>query len=401
MFETLDTAPPDAILGLNEAFQKDPNPHKINLTVGVYKDARGATPVLACVKEAERRLLEGEATKGYLGIDGLPEFDRLAQELLFAPDQAGAAHEIVASGRAATVQTPGGTGALRVAADLLARKFPGVRVWASTPTWANHPAVFSAAGLKVPRYEYLDAAGTGLDFEAMLRGLNAIPRGDVVLLHACCHNPTGVDPTAEQWQEIARVIDERGLLPLLDFAYHGFGRGLTEDAVGLMCLAKPGKELLVCSSFSKNFGLYGERVGALTIVAGSKDAAAAALSHAKVCVRVNYSNPPKHGAATVATVLADAALHKQWEAELAGMRERISSMRSLFVQTMADKAPGIDFSFITRQCGMFSYSGLNRMQVDRLRNEHSIYVVGDGRMNVAGMNEAGMDYLCTSIAAVL
>jgi aspartate/tyrosine/aromatic aminotransferase len=396
MFETLDTAPPDAILGLSEAFQKDPNPRKINLTVGVYKDAKGTTPVLACVKEAERRLLESEGSKAYLGIDGLPEYDRLVQELLF-----GAEHEIVVSGRAATVQTPGRTGALPVAADFLARKFPGLRVWVSTPTWANHPSVFAAAGLKVERYDYLDSAGTGLNFDAMLHGLESIPRGEVLLLHACCHNPTGVDPTPDQWQRIGRVIEERGLLPLVDFAYHGFGRGLAEDAAGLLGLAQPGKELLVCSSFSKNFGLYSERVGALTIVAGSQPAAAAALSHAKVCVRVNYSNPPKHGAATVATVLSDPELRQQWEGELAEMRGRIAGMRSLFAVTMADKAPGQDFSFITRQCGMFSYSGLNRMQVDRLRTQHSIYVVGDGRMNVAGMNESSMDYLCTSIAAVL
>lgn len=396
MFETLDLAPPDAILGLTEAFQKDPNPRKINLTVGVYKDARGATPVLACVKEAERRLLQSESTKGYLAIDGLPEFDRLARELPF-----GAEHEIVASGRAATVQTPGGTAALRVAGDLLARKFPGARIWMSNPTWANHANVFTSAGLDIQRYAYLDQRGTGLDFDAMLASLAEIPRGDVLLLHACCHNPTGIDPTPEQWRRISAVVAERNLLPLVDFAYHGFGHGLAEDAAGLLELAQPGRELLVCSSFSKNFGLYGERVGALTIVAGAPDAALAALSHAKSCVRSNYSNPPKHGAAVVAAVLADADLRRQWEDELAGMRDRINGLRRLFADTMSAKAPGSDFSFITRQCGMFSYSGLNRLQVDRLRNEFSIYVVGDGRMNVAGMSEDAMDQLCTAIAAVL
>ncbi|MEQ8788862.1 MAG: amino acid aminotransferase [Pirellulaceae bacterium] len=396
MFETLDTAPPDAILGLTEAFQQDANPHKINLTVGVYKDANGTTPILDCVKEAERRLLASESSKGYLAIDGMREYDQLVRELLFGPD-----HEIITSERAATAQSPGGTGALRVAADLLARKFPGTRIWVSNPTWANHPNVFSAAGLDVQRYDYLDQAGTGLDFDAMLASLQQIPQGDVLLLHACCHNPTGIDPTAEQWRRISDVAAERGLLPLVDFAYHGFGHGLSEDAAGLMELARPGREMLVCSSFSKNFGLYGERVGALTIVAGTSDAARAALSHAKSCIRSNYSNPPRHGAAIVAAILADPELRGRWEQELAAMRDRINGLRRMFAETMSQKAPGSDFSFITRQCGMFSYSGLNRMQVDRLRSEFSIYVVGDGRMNVAGMNEDAIDRLCSAIAAVL
>jgi aspartate/tyrosine/aromatic aminotransferase len=396
MFETLDTAPPDAILGLTEAFQQDPNPQKINLTVGVYKDAQGTTPVLECVKEAERRLLDSESSKGYLAIDGMPEYDRLVRELLF-----GAEHEIIASQRAATAQTPGGTAALRVAADLLSSKFPGTRIWVSNPTWANHPNVFKAAGLDLQQYDYIDEAGTGLDSDAMLASLKQIPRGDVLLLHACCHNPTGIDPTPEQWRTISELVAERELLPLVDFAYHGFGHGLAEDAAGLMELARPGREMLVCSSFSKNFGLYGERVGALTIVAAAPDAARAALSHVKKCIRSNYSNPPRHGAAIVATILSDPELRRQWEKELAAMRDRINGLRHCFAETMSGKAPGSDFSFITRQCGMFSYSGLNRMQVDRLRSEYSIYVVGDGRMNVAGMSESGMDRLCTAIAAVL
>jgi aspartate/tyrosine/aromatic aminotransferase len=396
MFETLDTAPPDAILGLTEAFQQDPNPQKINLTVGVYKDAQGTTPVLECVKEAERRLLESESSKGYLAIDGMPQYDQLVRELLFGPE-----HEIIASQRAATAQTPGGTSALRVAADLLSSKFPGTRIWVSNPTWANHPNVFKAAGLELQPYGYIDEAGTGLDFDAMLTSLKQIPRGDVLLLHACCHNPTGIDPTPEQWQTISEVVGERELLPLVDFAYHGFGHGLAEDAAGLLELTHPGREMLVCSSFSKNFGLYGERVGALTIVAGAPDAARAALSHAKKCIRSNYSNPPRHGAAIVATILSDPELRGQWEKELAAMRDRINGLRHSFAETMSSKAPGSDFSFITRQCGMFSYSGLNRMQVDRLRSEYSIYVVGDGRMNVAGMSESSMDRLCTAVAAVL
>lgn len=411
MFETLDMAPPDAILGLGEAFKKDSRPHKINLSVGVYQDASGKTPVLACVKEAERRLLAGETSKGYLAIDGLPEYDRLVQQLLFNgpsgtpqwafPTESGE-HEILASGRAATVQSPGGTGALRVAADLLHKKFPAARVWFSKPTWANHQSIFSAAGLRIDTYPYIDAAGQGLDFAAMLAALKQIPAGDVVVLHACCHNPTGIDPTPGQWKQIADLVDERKLLPLVDFAYQGFGDGLQEDAAGLRELCRPGRELLICNSFSKNFGVYCERVGALTIVAATPEGAQAALSHAKTCVRVNYSNPPRHGAAVVAAVLGDAGLRAEWEQELATMRGRINGMRKLFVETMKKKFPTRDFSFIARQRGMFSFSGLTTMQVDELRNKHAIYVVGaGGRMNVAGMTEANMGPLCDALADVL
>jgi len=395
MFETLDTAPPDAILGLNEAFRNDSNPNKINLTVGVYKDAQGNTPILACVKEAERRLLDEEQSKGYLGIDGSPEYGRQVRELLFTAD-----HEIHSNQRAATVQTPGGTGSLRVAADLVRRKFPQSGIWCSKPTWANHPNVFKAAGLEVGNYAYLDAAGTGLDFEAMLASLQQIPTGDVVCLHACCHNPTGVDPTFEQWRQIADVVYERGLLPLIDFAYQGFGDGLNEDATGLREFCRDGSELMIASSFSKNFGLYGERVGALTLVASSSEAAKAALSHAKSCVRANYSNPPKHGAAIVSTILNDGGLYEQWESELAQMRGRIHQMRCLFVETMKAKSPQHDFSFIAAQRGMFSFSGLTPIQVDQLRNEYSIYIVGSGRINVAGMNETNVARLCDAICAV-
>jgi aspartate aminotransferase len=397
LFDTLDMAPPDAILGLSEAFRKDPNPNKINLSVGVYQDAGGRTPILRCVKEAERRILAEEKSKGYLAIDGLAEYDRRVPELLFDAD-----HEILASGRAATVQAPGGTGALRVAADFIKAKFPQAKVWVSKPTWANHPNIFKAAGQQVETYAYIDADGKGLDFAAMLAALNKIPAGDVVLLHACCHNPSGIDPTLDQWRQIADVAQQRGFLPLVDFAYQGFGEGLTEDAAGLRELARAGQELLVCSSFSKNFGLYCERVGALTIVAGSSNAAAAALSHVKTCVRVNYSNPPQHGAAIVATVLGDAQLRSEWEHELADMRKRIHDMRKLFVSTMKAKAPGRDFSFIADQRGMFSFSGLTPVQVDELRTKHSIYVVGaGGRINVAGMTEVNMDQLCAAIASVL
>ncbi|MGE0760764.1 MAG: amino acid aminotransferase [Pirellulaceae bacterium] len=397
MFESLDVAPPDAILGLADAFQRDPNPQKINLSVGVFKDAQGKTPILQSVKAAESRLLERETHKSYLAIEGMADYGRFVGELLF-----GSHHEILTTGRSVTLQTPGGTGALRVAADFLKRKLPHARVWHSRPTWANHPSVFTAADRLVETYPYIDASQTGLDFAAMLDGLRKIPSGDVVLLHACCHNPTGIDPTLEQWREIAQVIDDRGLLPLVDFAYQGFGDGLEADAAGLRELCRPGRELLVCSSFSKNFGLYSERVGALTIVAANRPSAEAALSHAKVCVRVNYSNPPQHGAAIVATVLGDADLRAQWHKELDDMRHRIHAMRMLFVRTMQAKTSQRDFSFLARQRGMFSFSGLTPVQVDELRTKHSIYVVMQGgRINVAGMTESNMDRLCDAVAAVL
>ncbi|MGI8981156.1 MAG: amino acid aminotransferase [Pirellulaceae bacterium] len=397
MFDALPLAPPDAILGLGEAFQKDPNPKKINLSVGVYKDERGETPILASVKDAERQLLEREKSKGYLSIEGLAEYGSRVQELLF-----GAGHEILTSGRAVTAQTPGGTGALRVAADLLRKHFPTAKVWMSKPTWANHPAVFAAAGQQVETYAYIDAAGQGLDFSAMLFALKQIPAGDIVLLHACCHNPTGIDPTPEQWREIAQVLAERKLLPLVDFAYQGFGDGLAEDAAGLRELAKLNPQLLVCSSFSKNFGLYGERVGALTLVAGSADAAQKALSQVRVSIRTNYSNPPIHGGALVAAVLGDPKLRHQWDQEVAAMRFRIHQMRKLFVETMKAKAPRHDFSFIARQRGMFSFSGLSNLQVDELRTKHAVYVVGNGgRINVAGMTANNMPVLCDAIADVL
>jgi aspartate/tyrosine/aromatic aminotransferase len=397
MFDSLPQAPPDAILGLADAFKRDPRARKINLSVGVYKDEQGNTPILDCVKEAERRLLASEKTKGYLSIEGHPDYDRRVPELLF-----GAGHEVLASSRAVTAQTPGGTGSLRVAADFLKKHFPQAKVWLSKPTWANHGAIFSAAGQQVESYAYIDASGRGLDFAAMLKSLQSIPAGDIVLLHACCHNPTGIDPTPEQWKQIAAVVHQRGLLPLVDFAYQGFGDGIVEDAAGLRELAQPARELLVCSSFSKNFGLYGERVGALTLVATSQDAAERALSQVRISIRTNYSNPPTHGAAIVAAVLGDAALRQQWEQELAAMRQRIHQMRRLFVETMRQKAPQHDFSFLEKQKGMFSFSGLSNLQVDELRSKHGVYVVGNGgRINVAGMTRDNMQPLCDAVADVL
>ncbi len=396
MFQHVPTAPPDSILGLNEAFRNDANPEKINLSVGVYKDEKGGTPVLKCVKEAERRLLESESTKSYLPIDGRAQYLRAVRELIF-----GAQHEVVTSARAVSVQTPGGTGALRVAADFLAANFPGRTVWLSRPTWPNHPSIFEAAGLATNHYPYFDQTANGLDFDGMMEALQTTSTGDIILLHGCCHNPTGIDPTPEQWKQIGDLIQQRELLPLLDFAYQGFGDGLQEDAVGLRELAREGQELLICSSFSKNFGLYNERVGALTAVATQADEAAAVLSQLKKVIRSNYSNPPTHGAAVVETILTDSQLIALWDEELTAMRNRINGMRKLFVDKMAASGVPQDFSFIQHQRGMFSFSGLNQMQVDQLRNEMSIYIVGSGRINVAGISETNVDRLCEGIKRVL
>jgi aspartate/tyrosine/aromatic aminotransferase len=396
MFDTLQPAPPDAILGLTEAFKQDANPEKINLSVGVYQDANGHTPILECVKQAERRLIDDETSKSYLPISGSPEYARLVQGLVF-----GSEHEIVAGGRAVTLHTPGGTGALRVAADFVKTSFPTAAIWCSTPTWPNHHGVFKAAGLSVETYPYFDKQGNRLDLDAMLDTLRKIPAGDVVCLHGCCHNPSGIDPTSDQWRQIADTVYERNLLPLVDFAYQGLGNGVEPDAAGLIEVCRPGKELLIASSFSKNFGLYSERTGALTAVAADADVAQVALSRLKVCVRTNYSNPPAHGGAIVATVLADEDLKRQWEQEVSVMRDRINGMRRLFADTMRAKGSPIDFGFITGQRGMFSFSGLTPVQVDELRKKFAIYIVGSGRVNVAGMTESNMDRLCDAVMAVL
>ncbi len=393
MFETIAAAPPDPILGLTEAFAEDLNPRKINLGVGIYKDESGKTPVLASVKEAERRLLDQETSKNYLPIEGDRAFAGHVQQLLFGGG--------VGNGAAVTAQCPGGTGALRVAADYLKANHPDARVWLSDPTWPNHPSIFEAAGVFTHVYPYFDPETHTLAIDRMLDGLAQAKPGDVVVLHGCCHNPTGADPSPEQWQRIARFLAERKLVPLVDFAYQGFGDGIDQDATGLRKLAQQTGELFVCSSFSKNFGLYNERVGALTALARSPDAAHNVLSQFKVCIRRNYSNPPAHGAKVVATVLGDSDLRKQWEAEVAAMRDRIHAMRRLFVDTLEARGARRDFSFIAGQKGMFSFSGLTRDQVARLRAEHSVYIVGSGRISVAGMTRDNMDPLCAAIVNVL
>ena len=396
MFEHLEMAPADAILGLTEAFKRDKTPGKINLGVGVYKDASGTTPVLQSVRTAQERVVAAETSKGYLPITGDPDFGSVTRELLF-----GTGNAIDTAKRACTAHTPGGTGALRAAADFIKRCFEGAAVWVSDPTWANHPAIFDAAGLEVKTYPYYDGESKGLAFEAMLEALKAAPQGDVVLLHACCHNPSGVDLNQQQWKTVAKILKERGLLPLIDFAYQGFGDGLEEDAAGMRCVADTVDELLICSSYSKNFGLYRDRCGALTIVGQSEDAAARAMSHAEKVIRANYSNPPALGGMIVKEILNDAELTDLWKREVTDMRTRINGMRSLFVESLKEVGVAEDFSFIKEQRGMFSFSGLNRDQVAALRTKYAIYIVGSGRINVAGMTEANMKVLCRAIAEVL
>jgi aspartate/tyrosine/aromatic aminotransferase len=306
----------------------------------------------------------------------------------------------VLSGRAATAQTPGGTAAVRAAADTIHKLRPTAKVWVSQPTWPNHPSIFAAAGLKVETYPYFDASKNGLAFEAMLAAFDKISAGDVVLLHGGCHNPTGVDPTPDQWRQIADVIHARQLFPLIDFAYQGFGDGIREDAAGVATICRPGQEAMICTSYSKNFGLYAERVGALTVVTADRAAADSALSHVKTAIRANWSNPPAHGARIVAAILSDAALRSQWEEEVSGMRGRINGMRRSFVESMKAAGSTRDWSFIERQRGMFSFSGLTPIQVDQLRSEFAIYIVGNGRINVAGMTDVNLPVLCRAIAAV-
>lgn len=396
MFEKITAAPADPILGLTDEFKNDARPEKINLGVGIYKDESGNTPVLATVKKAEAILLEKETTKSYLGIPGTAEYGLAVQQLLFGTDAT-----IISDKRAQTAQAPGGTGALRVAAEFIKRQLGDMKVWISNPTWANHIGVFAAAGLETASYSYYNAETKDIDFDAALADLANANEGDIVLLHGCCHNPTGIDPVEAQWHQLAALCVEKKLLPMFDFAYQGFAVGVEEDAQGLRIFAEQCSELLVASSFSKNFGLYNERVGAFTLVGTTAEQAATAFSQVKSIARVIYSNPPAHGAAIVTQILNDEALRNEWEQEVADMRDRIQEMRTLFVQTLKDCGVDADFSFIERQNGMFSFSGLNKDQVNRLKEEFGIYIVGSGRISVAGMTKNNMLPLCKGIAAVL
>jgi aromatic-amino-acid transaminase len=395
-FAQIELAPPDPIVGLTEAFNQDKNPKKVNLGVGVYQDGAGKVPILQVVGEAQRRWGAKEDTKNYMPIDGLPAFNQQAQALLFGADSS-----VLAQGRAVTAQTLGGTGALKVGADFLKRFFPASQVWISDPSWENHRALFEAAGFTVNTYPYYDPETHGLDFNAMLNTLKGLPAGSVVVLHACCHNPTGVDLSREEWARVIDLFHTAGLIPFLDFAYQGFGEGLDADAFAVRAFAEAGIPCLIANSFSKSFALYRERVGALTVVTASEEEAKRVRSQVKRVIRTNYSNPPSHGGQIVAAVLADAELRARWEGELTEMRERIHKMRDLFVQRLREKGVEQDFSFIRRQRGMFSYSGLSREAVNRLRDEYGIYIVGSGRVCLAALNEKNSEYVCEAIAEVL
>lgn len=393
LFSSVELAPRDPILGLNEAFGGDTRTDKVNLGVGVYYDANGHVPLLRAVREAEKARLEAQLPRGYLPIDGIALYDSAVQKLLF-----GEASPLLAERRVVTAQALGGTGALKVGADFLKRLDPSVPVAISNPSWENHRALFEGAGFEVVDYPYYDAATHGVDVDAMLAGLASLPKGAIVVLHACCHNPTGVDLTPADWTRVIATVQAQGLVPFLDIAYQGFGDGIESDALAVRLFAEAGVAFFVASSFSKSFSLYGERVGALSIVTGSHDEALRVQSQVKRVIRTNYSNPPTHGAAVVSAVLNHDALRAQWEAELGEMRERIRAMRRGLVERLARHG---DFGFIEAQRGMFSYSGLSSAQVDRLRTEFGIYAVGTGRICVAALNEGNLDRVAAAIAQVV
>ncbi|MFT4190364.1 MAG: amino acid aminotransferase [Comamonas sp.] len=396
LFSAVELAPRDPILGLNEQFAADANPAKVNLGVGVYYDDNGKLPLLQCVQAAEKQLAEDPKARGYLPIDGIAAYDSAVKNLVFGADS-----EPVQSGRVATIQALGGTGGLKVGADFLKRLNPNAKVLISDPSWENHRALFTNAGFVVDSYPYYDAARRGVDFEGFLGALQAAEAGTVVVLHACCHNPTGYDITPAQWDQVVAAIKARNLVAFLDMAYQGFGHGIAEDGAVVGKFVAAGLTFLVSTSFSKSFSLYGERVGALSVLATDKDEAARVLSQLKIAIRTNYSNPPTHGATVVATVLNTPELRVMWERELAEMRERIKAMRQKLVEGL--KAAGVsqDVGFITTQIGMFSYSGLSKEQMVRLRGEFGVYGTDTGRMCVAALNSKNIAYVCASIAQVI
>ncbi|MFZ6870889.1 aromatic amino acid transaminase [Undibacterium sp. Di27W] len=396
LFSAIEMAPRDPILGITEAFNADQNPTKVNLGVGVYYDDNGKVPLLECVKKAEAILMEKFSPRTYLPIEGLAAYDKAVQELVFGADS-----DVVKEKRAITAQAIGGTGALKLGADFLQRFTPNSEVWISDPSWENHRALFESAGFKVNSYPYYDAATRGVNFAGMLDALKSMPEGSIVLLHACCHNPTGADLTDEQWTEVIAVVAQRNLIPFLDMAYQGFGDGIEADGKVVRRFAEAGGALFVSNSFSKSFSLYGERVGALSIAASSAEEAARIMSQLKRVIRTNYSNPPTHGGQVVATVLATPELRQLWEEELAGMRVRIREMRTAFVSKLKEKAPGHDFDFVIQQRGMFSYSGLTKEQVGTLRDNNSIYAVDTGRICVAALNNKNINNVIEAITQVL
>ncbi len=396
MFTAVEMAPRDPILGLNEQYNADTNPNKVNLGVGVYFDDNGKLPLLQCVQAAEKTMMATPTARGYLPIDGIVAYDAAVKGLVFGADS-----EPVTSGRVATVQGIGGTGGLKIGADFLKRLNPNATVLISDPSWENHRALFTNAGFKVDTYAYYDADKRGVNFEGMLASLNAAAAGTVVVLHACCHNPTGYDITAAQWDEVVAVVKAKNLTAFLDMAYQGFGHGIAEDGAVIQKFVAAGLNFFVSTSFSKSFSLYGERVGALSVLCADKEECSRVLSQLKIVIRTNYSNPPIHGGAVVAAVLNNPELRALWEKELGEMRVRIKAMRQTLVDGL--KAAGVkqDMSFITTQIGMFSYSGLSKDQMVRLRSEFGVYGTDTGRMCVAALNSKNIDYVCQAIAKVM
>ena len=396
LFTAVEMAPRDPIFGLNEQFAADTNPAKVNLGVGVYYDDNGKLPLLQCVQAAEKQMAQAPKARGYLPIDGIAAYDSAIKALVFGADS-----EPVKSGRIATVQCIGGTGGLKIGADFLKKLNPGAKVLISDPSWENHRALFTNAGFPVETYPYYDAEARGINFAGMLEALNAAPAGTIIVLHACCHNPTGYDITSAQWDEVIAVVKARELVPFLDMAYQGFGYGLVEDGAAIGKFVASGLNFFVSTSFSKSFSLYGERVGGLSVLCQDKEEADRVLSQLKIVIRTNYSNPPTHGGTVVATVLNTPELRALWEKELGEMRVRIKTMRQKLVDGL--KAAGVkqDMSFITQQIGMFSYSGLSKDQMVHLRNEFGVYGTDTGRMCVAALNSQNIDHVCASIAKVI
>lgn len=396
IFSSVEMAPRDPILGLNEAFNADPRTTKVNLGVGVYFDDSGKIPLLNAVKVAEKARLESMPSRGYQPIDGIAAYNKAVQAMLFGKDS-----QLLADSKVVTTQALGGTGALKTGADYLKRLLPDATVYISDPSWENHRAIFENAGFPVSTYPYYDASTRGVDFAAMKSCLAGLPAGSIIVLHACCHNPTGADLTEAQWREIIDVIKARGLVPFIDMAYQGFADGISEDALALNLFVASGMQFFISTSYSKSFSLYGERVGALSVVTASKDESARVLSQLKRVIRSNYSNPPTHGGAIVAAVLASSELRSMWEAELNGMRQRIKTMRSSLVDKLQANGVGQDFSFVIKQRGMFSYTGLSAEQVARMQSEFGVYAVNSGRVCIAALNTGNIDYVAKAIAAVL
>ncbi len=396
LFSAVEMAPRDPILGLNEQYNADINPNKVNLGVGVYFDDNGKLPLLQCVQAAEKTMMATPTARGYLPIDGIVAYDNAVKALVFGADS-----DVVKSGRVSTVQAIGGTGGLKIGADFLKKVSPKAKVLISDPSWENHRAIFTNAGFEVDNYAYYDAVNRSVNFDGMLASLNAAAAGTIVVLHACCHNPTGYDITAAQWDQVIAIVKAKNLTAFLDMAYQGFGHGIQEDGAVIGKFVAAGLNIFVSTSFSKSFSLYGERVGALSVVASDKEEASRVLSQLKIAIRTNYSNPPIHGGAVVAAVLNNPELRAQWESELAEMRVRIKAMRQKLVDSL--KAAGVqqDMSFITTQIGMFSYSGLTKDQMVRLRSEFGVYGTDTGRMCVAALNSKNIDYVCASIAKVV